>query len=246
MVNERKETTHEIIFPESYPRGVPQCQHGPALRLKSIKRGVKGAPVSESEKWVCSFDRNGPCHFDREVMKKCFTQTTMLKPDWQKHFVTNTNDKTQGQYFFADETIKIILAKKKLDTPILLVVLRLQYCRRFSSSSLKKNSRNRSELTVKVAPTKLTTFNERVDTFGAFINERLDKPDVLARVETEDNRRYRLAGILTLIIVAYSIVLHGPSLRDLLEEVPCKTGVLIHPTQVNSYRAILRAGGLNL
>ena len=123
-------------------------------------------------------------------------------------------------------------------------MLRLQ-CRFSSSSSLKKNSRNRTELTVKVAPTKLTTFNERVDTFGAFINERLDKPDVLARVETEDNRRYRLAGILTLIIVAYSIVLHGPSLRDLLDDKgPCKTGVLIHPTQVNSYRAILRAGGL--
>ena len=45
----------------------------------------------------------------------------MLKPDWKKHFVTNTNDKTQGQYFFADETVKLILANVKQKTPILLV-----------------------------------------------------------------------------------------------------------------------------
>jgi len=123
MGNERKETTHEIIFPESYPRGVPQCQHGPALRLKSIKRGVKGKPVEESEKWVCSFDRNGPCHFEKmeTTKKKILKQTKTLKPDWIEHFVTNTNDKTQGQYFFSDETIKLILANVKSTSSVLLV-----------------------------------------------------------------------------------------------------------------------------
>ena len=47
-----KDTTHEIIFDDSYPHNVPICRHGPALRLKSMKRTNLGG-VKTSEKWVC-------------------------------------------------------------------------------------------------------------------------------------------------------------------------------------------------
>ena len=62
-----KDTTHEIIFDDSYPHNVPVCRHGPALRLKSMKRTNLGG-VKTSEKWVC-----------RLVLKFCFILLFDLK-----------------------------------------------------------------------------------------------------------------------------------------------------------------------
>ena len=33
-----KDTTHEIVFDDDYPLNVPCCEHGPALKLKSLKK----------------------------------------------------------------------------------------------------------------------------------------------------------------------------------------------------------------
>lgn len=71
--------------------------------------------------WVCSFDRNGPCCFDSKLPTKKFDQTDSLKKNWKNSFVTNTNDKTQGQYFFSEETIDVILSNLSKKKRVLLV-----------------------------------------------------------------------------------------------------------------------------
>ena len=120
-------------------------------------------------------------------------------------------------------------------------MIRLLHCR--SSSSLRpKQPTNPSRPELSLAPTKLATFGERVDTFGVFITERIQKPEINAQLETEDDRRYRVAGFLTMVAIVYMLTLHTPSLLDAFSSERSRTGVLIHPTQVNSYRAILSKG----
>jgi len=52
---------------------------------------------------------------------KEFDQSDSLKKNWKSSFVTNTNDKTQGQYFFSGETIDVILSNLSKKKRILLV-----------------------------------------------------------------------------------------------------------------------------
>ena len=76
-----KDTTYEIIFDDSYPQNVPLCRHGPALKLKSIKRTNQGG-AKTSEKWVCrlvlrtlTIPLSFTCSKELEIAKSYRTET---------------------------------------------------------------------------------------------------------------------------------------------------------------------------
>ena len=89
------------------------------VSISPLKRTKSTPKINHS--WVCSFDRNGPCRFGPKIPTKKFDQTDNLKKSWKSSFVTNTNDKTQGQYFFSEETIDVILSNLSKKKRILLV-----------------------------------------------------------------------------------------------------------------------------
>ena len=70
---------------------------------------------------IFSFDRNGQCEFGDNAKEIVYKQTQKLKPNWIDNFVTNKNDKTQGQYFFSDETIQVVLNNLSPKNSVLLV-----------------------------------------------------------------------------------------------------------------------------
>ena len=92
----------------------------------------KETKVESSHRWVCSFDRNGTCKLgNKETTEKVdVIRPNKISNNWMKDFQTNTNDKTQGQYFFDKTTVDVLvknISKKSrnilIGCPTLLIPL---------------------------------------------------------------------------------------------------------------------------
>ena len=89
------------VFPENYPEGFPHCIHGPLVEYSS----KDGESV-----FCCSFDRKNANCSKMTKNNKNPVQPSKIKRNWLSKFKTIGKNWTQAQYFFNEESKKVLLS----------------------------------------------------------------------------------------------------------------------------------------